>query len=86
MSIDRTGEIIMNTPDRIVVRGHLTAEEMRRRTGWSGYVQQTWWRHAYMPLKQRQLIAVPRGKYVNARRAGKGAFAVTILDIRRTSK
>jgi len=79
----RDGEIVVRDERRIVVRGHLSAEEMRRLTGWSGIVRHELWRHAYVPLRQRQLIPTPRGTYVHARRHGPGAFEVTILDIRR---
>jgi len=79
----RDGETILQTEQRIVVRGHFSDEEMRRLTGWSGEIRHAWWRHAYIPLRQCQLIAVPRGRFVEARKKGRGAFAVTILNIRR---
>jgi len=77
------GEILIKTDDRIVVRGHFSPDEMQRLTGFQGSIRQTHWRHAYSPLKQQQLIATPRGKYVQARKKGPGAFAVTVLDINR---
>ena len=81
---DRDGEFILKTDHRIVVRGHLSADEMQRLTGWSGDIRHAWWRHAYTPARQRMLIAVPRGRFVESRRGkGRGAFAVTILNIRR---
>ena len=75
------GEFLIKTGERIAVRGHFSPEEMQRLTGFQGSVRQMYWRHAYTPLKQQQLIATPRGKYVRARKKGPGAFAVTILDI-----
>jgi len=78
-----TGEILINTPSRIVVRGHFNPQEMQRLTGFQGGIRQEYWRHAYSPWKQQQLIATERGRYVKARKKGPGAFAVTILDIDR---
>jgi len=79
---NRDGEIVLQTAHRLVVRGHLTTEEVRRLTGAVGSARQTWWRYAYTPLRQRQLITVPRGRFVEARGKGPGAFKVTVLDLR----
>lgn len=79
----RDGEIILQNDRSVVVRGHLTEAEMQRLTGWSGSARHTWWRHAYTPWRQRQLMPTPRGRFVEARKKGRGAFAVTILIIRR---
>jgi len=84
MNPNRDGETVLRTDCRIVVRGHLTADEVRRLTGLVGYARHAWWRHAYVPFRQGQLIAAPRGRFVEARGKGRGAFAVTILNIRRT--
>jgi len=84
MSI-RDGEVLDSNDIRIVVRGHFTAEEMQRLTGKVGFAKRTWWRHAYTPLRQRQLIPVRRSRFVEARKPGRGAFAVTVLVIRRES-
>lgn len=73
------GEIIIENQNRIVVRGHFSPEEMQRRTGFIGSVQQTYFRHAYTPWRQKQLFVAPRSKYVRARKKGRGAFAVTVL-------
>jgi len=79
----RDGEVLDRNDIRIVVRGHFTEAEMQRLTGRVGFCKRTWWRHAYTPRRQRQLIAVKRGRFVEARKPGRGAFAVTVLVIRR---
>jgi len=81
------GERLLSTPGHIVVRGHFSTTEMRRLTGWPrGYVRHMLWRYTYIPLRQRQLFAAPRGRYVPASHPGPGAFPVTIIDIVKQTK
>lgn len=82
--MSKLGEFLIKTENRMVVRGHFNPDEMQRLTGFQGVVRQQFWRHAYTPWKQQQLIQAERGRYVQARKKGPGAFAVTILDINRT--
>ncbi len=76
-------EVLLHTPERIVVRGHVDEEAVHSLTGWSGVVRHAYWRHAFTPYSQRQLFQVRRSRYVEARKKGPGAFPVTVLDIRR---
>lgn len=80
----RDGEIVLETAQMIVVRGHYNPEEMQRRTGFQGGVRQSYWRHADPRYPERKAIVAPNGRFVRSRK-GRGAFAVTILNIIRDS-
>ena len=73
-------DVLVFTADRVVVRGHLSADEFFRATGRSGAIRHVYWRHAFTPYAQHQLFHVPRSRYVEARGKGRGAFPVTIMD------
>ncbi len=76
-------EILLRTPQRVVVRGHLSEREVRQITGCaSGIVRHLYWRHAFTQYRQPLLFEVPRSRYVEARGKGRGAFPVTVLDVR----
>jgi len=79
-----TDRVLLRRSDRIVVRGHVSADEFHDITGWRGVVRHVYWRHAFVPYTQRQLFRVERSRYVEAHKGkGPGAFPVTIMDLRR---
>jgi len=75
-------KILLRTHERIVVRGHVSAADVHRLTGWRGVVRHVYWRHAFTPYAQRQLFQVQRSRYVEAHKKGPGAFPVTVMDLR----